>query len=103
MPGHLRKLASLVRSSPFLVESESGGSRYTHLFAWISEEEDGYTVQVRLSHQVRPENAAWGEEIADSFETASMLVGVVAAEFSIPQARIKIEIRTHNAIDGTQH
>ena len=93
----------LMRSSPFLVESESGGSRYTHLSVSICEEEDGYTVQVRLYNQARLENAAWGEEIADSLETASMLVAALAAEFSIPQAHIKIEIRMHKMTDGTRH
>ena len=92
-----------MRSSPLLVESELGGSRYTHLSASIREEEDGYTVQVRLHNRAKPENSAWGEEIADSLETASMLVAALAAEFSIPPARIKIEIRMHNMTDGTQH
>ena len=92
-----------MRSSPCLVESDSGGSRYTHLSASISEGEDGYTVQVRLYNPAKPENAAWGEEIADSLETASMLIAALAAEFSIPHARIKIEIRMHNMKDGTQH
>jgi len=74
------------------------------MFASISEEvEGGYTVQVRLYNQTKPENAAWGEEIADSLETASTLVAALAAEFSIPQARIKIDIRMHNIRDGTQH
>jgi hypothetical protein len=49
-----------MRSSPYLVESESGGPRYTHLSASISKEEDGYTVQVRLYNRARLENAAWG-------------------------------------------
>jgi hypothetical protein len=92
-----------MRSSAFLVECESSGSRYTHLSAGISQEEDGYTVQVRLYNQTRPENAAWGEEIADSLETASMLIAAIAVEFSIPQAHIDIEIRMHNITDGTRH
>ena len=92
-----------MKSGPILVESEPGGTRYTHLSASISEEEDGYIVQVRLHNRAKPENAAWGEEIADSLETASMLVAALAAEFSIPQARIKIEIRMHKMTDGTQH
>ena len=83
--------------------SESGERRYSHLFAWISEEEDGYCVQVRLYNEVRPDNAAWGEEIAESFETASMLVATLAAEFSIPEARIKIEIRMNKITNGTKH
>ncbi len=78
-------------------------SRYTRLFACISEEEDGYTVQVRLSNELNPEDSAWGEEIVDSFETASGLVAALAGEFSIAQACIKIEIRMHNHKHGTRH
>src|ERR1700751_568515 len=59
---------------------DSGGPRYTHLFACISEEGDGYVVQVRLYHKVKPAHAAWGEEITDSFETASVLIASLAAE-----------------------
>ena len=90
-------------SNPFLVVPEAGTSRYTHLFACISEDDGGFTVQVKLSNSVKPENAAWGEEIADSFETASMLVEALAAEFSIAPARIKIEIRLDKITDGTFH
>ena len=92
-----------MRASPFLVEAESDVSRYTHLFARISEDEDGYTILVRLYNKVKPRNAAWGEEIADSFETASMLVAALAAEFSIPETCIKLEICMHNVKAGTQH
>jgi hypothetical protein len=90
-------------SNPFLIESETRTSRYTHLFACISEDDGGYTVQVRLSNSVKPENTAWGEEIADSFETASMLVAALAAEFSIERERIKIEIRLEKITEGTLH
>jgi hypothetical protein len=90
-------------SNPFSLESETGTSRYTHLFACISEDDDGYTVQVRLSNSTKPENTAWGEEMADSFETASMLVAALAAEFSIDQERIKIEIRLEKITGGTLH
>jgi hypothetical protein len=90
-------------SSPFLVESEIGTSRYTHLFARISEDDGGYTVQVRLSDSANPEHTAWGEEIADSFETASLLVAALAAEFSIEQERIKIEIRLQKITQCTLH
>jgi len=93
-----------MKASPFLVENASGASRYTHLFACICEEEDCYyTVQVRLSHEENRKNSAWGEEIADSLETASMLIAAVAAEFSISQARIKIEIRLHDLAAGMRH
>jgi len=92
-----------MKSSPLLVVPESRERRFTDLFACISEEDDGYTVRVRLTHHNRPDHSAWGEEIADCFETASMLVSALATEFSIPQAGIKIEIRMQNVADGTRH
>ena len=97
------RLVPLMKSSPFLVESAAGDSRYTHLFALISEDDDSYTLQVRLHNKVSPENAAWGEEITDSFETACLLVAALAAEFSIAKGCIRIEIRMHKATDGTRH
>jgi hypothetical protein len=87
----------------FRVKSDFQGSHFTDLFASISEEDDGYTVQIRLYDQTKPDHAAWGEEITDSVETASMLVAALAAEFSIPQARIKIEIRMNNMTGATRH
>lgn len=92
-----------MRLRPDLGEPEVRGSRYTNLFACFSEEEDGYTVQVRLYNQVSPGDAAWGEEIADSLETASMLVAALAEEFSIAQAHITIEIRMQDPRSGTRH
>jgi hypothetical protein len=82
---------------------ESSGVRYTHLFACISEEDDGYVVQVRLYNKVKPAHAAWGEEITDSFETASVLIAGLAAEHSIAQDMIEIEIRMETLTDGTRH
>jgi hypothetical protein len=82
---------------------ESNGARYTHLFACISEEDDGYVVQVRLYNKVKPAHAAWGEEITDSFETASILIADLAAEHSIAQDMIEIEIRMETLTDGTRH
>ena len=93
----------VMTASPLLFESKSGKSRYTRLFACISEEEDCHTVQVRLSNETKPEDSAWGEEIVDSFETASELVAALAGEFSIVQTCIKIEIRMHNHKHGTRH
>jgi hypothetical protein len=94
-----------MRSSPCLVKSAVGRSHYTHLFACISEEEDneGFTVQVRLYNNLKLNNAAWGEEIADCFETASMWVSALAAEFSIAPECIELEIRMHKSSDGTRH
>lgn len=88
-----------------VVSSGSGSNeaRYTHLTAWVVEEEDGYSVQVRLHHETKPANAAWGEEISDSLETASALLHALAAEFSIPQSRVEIRLRLENLRDGTRH
>ena len=91
------------KASPFLFEARSGKSRYTKLFARISEEEDGYIVEVTLLNDTKPENSAWGEEIVDSFETASELVAALAGEFSIGEAGIEIEIRMHDHKHGTRH
>jgi hypothetical protein len=93
----------LQKTGPFRFETSADKSRYTKLFACISEEDDGYMVQVRLFDEKKPENNAWGEEIVDSFETASALVAALAGEFSIAQAGIEIEIRMHNHTHGTRH
>lgn len=88
---------------PLSPQLKSRELHYTNLFACIIEEDDGYTVQVRLTNHVQPRRAAWGEEIADSFETASVMITTLAAEFSIPQAGIRIQIRMQKMADGTQH
>ena len=85
------------------LRADAGAERYTHLFACISEEDGGFIVQVRLYNELSLANAAWGEEIADSLETASMLVTVLAAEFSIPPERIKLELRMSDVTAATQH
>src|SRR5690348_3101147 len=81
----------LMAHNRFRVESDFKGSRFTDLFVSISEEDEGYTVQIRLYDRSKPDSAAWGEEIADSVETASMLIAALATEFSIPEAHIEIE------------
>ena len=83
--------------------SRSNEPRYTHLTAWVTEEEDGYIVQVRLHHATKPANDAWGEEISDSLETASALLHALADKFSIPQSRVDISLRLENLQDGTRH
>jgi hypothetical protein len=85
------------------IRARRASSRFTHLSACVSEEDGGFTVQVRLSHEAEPENRAWGEEIADSFETASAMLGDLAAGYGIPQTHIEIVLRMENARDGTRH
>jgi hypothetical protein len=89
--------------TPILLTSESEKPRYTNLFACITEEDAGFSVQVRLYSQVSPPEVAWGEEIADSLQTASMLVNVLAAEFSIAQEPIELELRMLDPKAGTRH
>jgi hypothetical protein len=86
-------------------QSATGRSRFTHLLARITEEDDGYVVQVRLHNDATPppEDTAWGEEIADSIESASEMIASLAAKFSIPQARITLEIRMGNVAENTRH
>jgi len=86
-----------------LVQSQARISRYTHLFACVSEEESGFTVDVKPYNDANPENTSWGEEIVDTFETASMLVAALADEFSIATERVELDIRMHRSTDGTRH
>ena len=72
-------------SNPFLLDSEDGRTAYTDLFARISEEEGGFTVQFRLYHRAKAENAAWGEEVTDCFEKACGLIATLSAVLSIAQ------------------
>jgi hypothetical protein len=85
------------------IRRRRGSTRFTHLAACVSEEDGSFTVQVRLSHEAEPENRAWGEEVADSFEIASAMLGDLAAAYSIPQAHIEITLRLENSRDGTRH
>jgi len=88
-----------------LRQSASRKKRFTHLFARITEEDDGYVVQVRLHNDATPppEDTAWGEEVADSIETASEMIAALADKFSIPQGRITLELRMDNAAENTRH
>jgi hypothetical protein len=86
-----------------LVQSGAEITRYTHLFACVSEEESGFTVEVKLYNDGRPEHTAWGEEMVDSFETASILVAALAAEFSIATECVEIDIRMQRSTDATRH
>jgi hypothetical protein len=85
--------------------SATGEGQFTHLFARIIQEDDGYVVQVRLHNEAAPspEGTAWGEEIADSIESASEMIAGLAARFSIPPDRITLEIRMDDLAQSTRH
>lgn len=91
-----------MRSGPVTIDAESVESPYTHLFASISEEEDGYIVEVRL-YSGSKQQSAHGEEIADTLEMASIWITAIANKFSISQTSIKIEILMQRVTDGTRH
>lgn len=85
--------------------SDVGHHRFTHLFARITEEDGGYVIQVRLHNDVTasPDDAVWGEEIADSIEIASAMIVELATRFAITQDRITLEIRMEDIAENTHH
>jgi hypothetical protein len=93
----------MMKVNAFPIREGASESRYTDLFACIFEEDEGYTVEVRLSHALRRRNSAWGEEFADSVESASALIAALAEEFSIAQAHITIELRLNELTAGSRH
>ena len=85
------------------LEINRGAAAYTHLFACIIEDDDGFTVQVRLYNNQGAEDAAWGEEVADCIESAAELIAGLAARFMISPKRIEIEWRTADLTGTTRH
>ncbi len=79
--------------------------KFTHLSASITEEDDSFVVQVRLHNDAISalEGTAWGEEIAQSIESAAEMIAVLAERFSIPQDRIRLEIRMEDIAANTRH
>lgn len=91
-----------MKFTPFSADRKSS-HQFSNLSVRITEEDSGYTVQVRLYSHAAPENNAWGEELAESLEAASMMVEDLAAEFSILAAQIKIDILMQDPRAGTRH
>ena len=78
-------------------------SSFTRLHAHIVEENGMFTVRVRMLNHLKPEDTAWGEKIAETFDMASLMIGSLATEFRIPQNRISIKIVMQRYKDGTIH
>jgi len=76
---------------------------FTRLYAKVCQEDGAFTVSVRLQNHLKPTEAAWGEEVADTIEMASSMIGALAAEFAIPRECISIDIRMANFRGGTRH
>jgi hypothetical protein len=81
----------------------AGMGTFTRLAARICEEDGAFTVTVRLQNHRRKSETAWGQEIAPTIEMASLMIGALAEQFSIPQKRISIRIDMENFRDGTLH
>ena len=76
---------------------------FTRLHAHIVEEEGAFTVRVRMLNHVDPDQSAWGEEVAPTFDMASSMIGSLADEFSIPEQCISIKLVMRRFKDGTLH
>jgi hypothetical protein len=76
---------------------------FTRLHAHIVEEDGAFTVRVRMLNHLKKDESAWGEEIAATFDLASVMIGALASEFSIPQNCISIKIVMNRFKDGTIH
>jgi len=83
----------------------AGVPRFAYLSARITEEDDCFTVDVRLHNGVTAslEDVAFGEEIAESIEVASEMIAVLATRFSIPEDRINLEVRLESIAENTYH
>jgi hypothetical protein len=79
------------------------GSRYTRLYAHIIEEDGAFTVRIRMLNHLANNESCWGEEIAATFDMASLMVGSLASQFLIPEDCVSIKIVMRRYKDGTIH
>ena len=79
------------------------GTGFTRLNANIVEEDGAFTVSVRIFNHLQTKECVWGQEIAATFDMASLMVGSLANQFSIPENCVSIKIVMHRYRDGTVH
>ena len=79
------------------------GFGFTRLDAHIVEEDGAFTVRVRMLNHLKKGQSYWGEEIAATFETASLMIESLANQFSIPKGCISIKLVMRRFKDGTLH
>jgi hypothetical protein len=65
---------------------------FTRPNAKFVEEDGAFTSSVRIFNHLKQEEAAWGQETAATFDMASLMVGSLANQFSIPESGISIKI-----------
>jgi hypothetical protein len=76
---------------------------FTRLHVHIVEEDGAFTVKIRMINHLKTKERAFGEEVAATFEMASSMVDLLAAEFSIPQNCISMKISMQNYREGVFH
>jgi hypothetical protein len=76
---------------------------FTRLYAYIVEEDGAFTVRVRMLNHLKTEQSCWGEEIAATFDMASLMIGSLASRFSISEDCVSIKIIMRRMKDGTLH
>ena len=76
---------------------------FTRLDARILQEENVFTLTVRLFDHRRQGEGAWGEEITTSIDSASRLIDAIAQKYSILQKHISVSIVMDSFKDGTFH
>jgi len=76
---------------------------FTRLHAHIAQEDGVFTVNIRMLNHLKPEERAWGQEIAATIDMASSMIGSVAKDFRIKQNCISIKIVMNTFKDGTLH
>ena len=76
---------------------------FTRMNAKIVEEDGAFTISVRIFNHLKQEESAWGQETAATFEMASLMVGSLASQFSIPESGVSIKIVMQRHRDGTVH
>jgi hypothetical protein len=80
-----------------------GSPTFTRMDARILQEENVFTVTVRLFDHRRKGEAAWGEEITTSIDSASLMIDAIAQKYSISQKHISVSIVMDSFKDGTFH
>jgi hypothetical protein len=91
------------RTAAKLFSNKGKACNFTRLHARIIEEDGAFTVHVRMLNHLKSEQRAFGEEAAATFEMASSMVGMLAAEFSIPPDCISMKIIMRNYREGLFH
>ena len=76
---------------------------FTRLDARILQEENVFTLTVRLFDHRRQGEGAWGEEITTSIDSASRMIDAIAQKYSISQEHISVSIVMDSFKDGTVH